>query len=98
MAGSTQNTYSRSPIPSTTAYDSSSVSSAASPRPSGVYDGGLMGASPRPMSGQNPQHMNMPSGMSMGHSSFQNPYHSATTSPGPPGMDSMASTGSSSGT
>ncbi|KAL5328802.1 hypothetical protein ACEPPN_002308 [Leptodophora sp. 'Broadleaf-Isolate-01'] len=99
MAGSTQNTYSRSPIPSTASYDSSSVSSAASPRTSGAYDGGLMGASPRPMSGQNPQqHMNLPPGASMGHSSFQNPYHSATTSPGPPGMDSMASTGSSSGT
>lgn len=54
-----------------------------------------MGASPRPLSGPHPQHMNM---QTMGHSSFQNPYGSATTSPGPPGMDSMASTGSSSGT
>jgi ribosomal protein L37AE/L43A len=52
-----------------------------------------MGASPRPLSGPQPQHINM-----MGHSSFQNPYGSTTTSPGPPGMESMASTGSSSGT
>jgi hypothetical protein len=50
-----------------------------------------MGASHRPMSGQ---HMNMPSSLPLGHSSFQNPYGSATTSPGPPGMDSMASGGS----
>ncbi|XMA15382.1 hypothetical protein WAI453_008173 [Rhynchosporium graminicola] len=99
MAGPAHNTYVRSPIPSTASYDSSSVSSAASPRMSGAYEGGLMGASPRPMSGQTPQqNLNMPSGALMGHSSFQTPYHSATTSPGPPGMDSMASTGSSSGT
>ncbi|KAF8866970.1 hypothetical protein BDZ45DRAFT_700501 [Acephala macrosclerotiorum] len=95
MAGPIQNAYSRSPAPSTKSYDSSSVSSAASPRPQGVYEGGLMGASPRPLSGPHPQHMNM---QPMGHSSYQNPYGSATTSPGPPGMDSMASTGSSSGT
>ncbi|KAE8444047.1 hypothetical protein EG329_000915 [Mollisiaceae sp. DMI_Dod_QoI] len=98
MAGPIQNTYSRSPAPSTKSYDSSSVSSAASPRPQGVYEGGLMGASPRPLSGPHPQHMNMQTGLPMGHSSFQNPYGSATTSPGPPGMESMASTGSSSGT
>ena len=93
MAGSTHNTYSRSPIPSTASYDSSSVSSATSPRP-GPYEGGLMGASPRPMNAQHPQHINMPGGLP-GHSSFQNTYGSATTSPGPPGMESMASTSSS---
>ncbi|KAF4633440.1 hypothetical protein G7Y89_g4679 [Cudoniella acicularis] len=99
MAGSSHNAYSRSPIPSTTSYDSSSVSSAASPRIQGGYEGGLMGASPRAMSGQHPQHINLPAGLPLGHSSFQNPYGSAATSPGPPGMDSMAaSTGSSSGT
>jgi hypothetical protein len=53
-----------------------------------------MGASPRPMSGQHPQHMSMP----LGPNSYQNPYGSATTSPGPAGMDSIASTRSSSGT
>ncbi|TVY29873.1 putative transcriptional regulatory protein [Lachnellula hyalina] len=95
MAGSSHNTYSRSPIPSTSSYDSSSVSSAASPRNQGVYEGGLMGASTRPMSGQHPQHANLP----LIHSGFQNPYSSGATSPGPPGMDSMAaSTRSSSGT
>jgi ribosomal protein L37AE/L43A len=58
-----------------------------------------MGASPRPMSGQHPQHVNLPSGLPLGHGGFQNPYSSAATSPGPPGMESMtASTGSSSGT
>lgn len=96
MAGSSHNTYPRSPIPSTTSYDSSSVSSAASPRNQGTYELGLMGASPRPMSGHQSQHINLPSGLPLGHGAFQNPYSSATTSPGPPGMD--ASTGSSSGT
>jgi ribosomal protein L37AE/L43A len=96
MAGS--NAYSKSPIPSTTSYDSSSVSSAASPRPQGLYDGGVMGASPRLMSGQHPQHMNMPPPTPVNHNSFQNPYNSSTASPGPAGVDSMTSTGSSSGT
>ena len=80
-------------MPSSNSYDSSSVSSAASPRPHGGYDGGLMGASPRPMSGQHPQHGNMPSGPN----SYNNQYSSGRTSPGPQG-DSLASTGSSSGT
>lgn len=56
-----------------------------------------MGASPRPISGQQLPHLNMPAGMSLGQSSYPNPYGSAT-SPGPPGMDSMASNDSSSGT
>ncbi|TVY20313.1 putative transcriptional regulatory protein [Lachnellula arida] len=95
MAGSSHNTYPRSPIPSTSSYDSSSVSSAASPRNQGVYEGGLMGASPRLMNSQHPQHVNLP----LVHSGFQNPYSSGATSPGPPGMESMAaSTRSSSGT
>ncbi|KAG0648991.1 putative transcriptional regulatory [Hyphodiscus hymeniophilus] len=98
MAGSGHNTYPRSPIPSTASYDSSSVSSAASPRPQGMYDGGLMGASPRPTSGHQLPHLNMPSGISLGGHPFQNSYGPANTSPGPPGMDSMASNDSSSGT
>lgn len=57
-----------------------------------------MGASPRPMSGHQLPHLNMPSGMPLGGNPFQHPYSSATTSPGPPGMDSMASNDSSSGT
>jgi ribosomal protein L37AE/L43A len=56
-----------------------------------------MGASPRPMSGQHLPHLTMP-GMTLGQSAFQHPYGSAATSPGPPGMDSMASNDSSSGT
>ncbi|PBP23355.1 hypothetical protein BUE80_DR005887 [Diplocarpon rosae] len=97
MPGSTPNAYPRSPIPSTTSYDSSSVSSAASPRTSGAYDQGLMGASPRLMSGRNAQLL-MPSGPPMSHRPFQDLYHSATGSPGPSGMESSASTRSSRGT
>lgn len=96
MAG--LNTYSRSPVPSTRSYDSSSVSSAASPRPHGLYDGVIMGASPRPISAQQPQHMNMAPPTPLTHSTFQNPYISSATSPGHSGMDSMASTGSGSST
>jgi ribosomal protein L37AE/L43A len=98
MADSGQNTHPISPMTSTTSYDSSSVSSAASPRPQGMYDAGLMGASPRPMSGHQLAPLNMPSSMSLGGSPFQHSYRSATTSPGPPGTDSMASNDSSSGT
>lgn len=93
--------YPRSPILSTSSYDSSSVSSATSPRPQGLYEGGLMGASPRPLSRNipHPQHMSMTSGLPpLGQSPFHHGYGSATTSPGGVGMDSMASTGSSSGT
>ncbi|KAK2629377.1 hypothetical protein QTJ16_000197 [Diplocarpon rosae] len=97
MPGSTPNAYPRSPIPSTTSYDSSSVSSTASPRTSGAYDQGLMGASPRLMSGRNAQLL-MPSGPPMSHRPFQDLYHPATSSPGPPGMESSASTRSSRGT
>lgn len=58
-----------------------------------------MGASPRLISGQRPQHISLPPGPSF-HSPFQNniPYNAARTSPGPSGLDSMASNGSSSGT
>ncbi|CAG8954441.1 hypothetical protein HYFRA_00006068 [Hymenoscyphus fraxineus] len=93
MAGASHNTYSRSPIPSTGSYDSSSVSSAASPRMQSGYEGGLMGASPRTMSGQSLPHINHP----MGHTSFQNPYSSTAVSPGPSGMESMAASTVSSG-
>lgn len=91
MAGS----YSRSPIPSRTSYDSESVSSAASPRPQGLYDSGMIGMSPRPMSGHILPILNMPSGHSMTHNPFQNPYGSNATSPAPPGMDTMTTTSSS---
>ncbi|TGO47833.1 hypothetical protein BOTNAR_0504g00050 [Botryotinia narcissicola] len=97
MTDPLHNTYPRSPIPSTSSYDSSSVSSATSPRPQGLYEGGLMGASPRPMTGNipHPQHMAMTSGLPPpGQSSFHHSYSSATTSPGGMGMDSIASNGS----
>lgn len=57
-----------------------------------------MGASPRPISAQQPQHMSMPPPTPLIHSSFPILYSSSTTSPGPSGMDSMASTGSGSST
>ena len=97
MAGSSHNAYSRSPAPSTNSYDSSSVSSATSPRHQGVYEGGLMGASPRALSGQYLPHINIPSAQ-LGQSAFQHHYGASTTSPGPSGMESMASNDSSSGT
>ncbi|KID67097.1 hypothetical protein H634G_02735 [Metarhizium anisopliae BRIP 53293] len=48
MAEPSHNPYARSPNPSTRSYDSSSVSSATSPRPPSRYLGGLLGASSRP--------------------------------------------------
>ncbi|KAF7864432.1 hypothetical protein EAF04_006566 [Stromatinia cepivora] len=101
MTDPLHNSYPRSPIPSTSSYDSSSVSSATSPRPQGLYEGGLMGASPRPLTGNisHPQHISMTSGLPPpGQSPFHHSYSSATTSPGGIGMESMASNGSSSGT
>ncbi|KAA8572300.1 hypothetical protein EYC84_002926 [Monilinia fructicola] len=101
MTDPLHNTYPRSPILSTSSYDSSSVSSATSPRLQGLYEGGLMGASPRPLSGNipHPQHIAMTSGLPPpGQSPFHHSYGSATTSPGGMGMESMASNGSSSGT
>ncbi|KAL3424680.1 fungal specific transcription factor [Phlyctema vagabunda] len=95
MSNSSHSAYPRSPIPSTTSYDSSSVSSATSPPPQSGFGAGLMGASPRPMSGQAPQIMNPQSGSSL-HSPFHHPYR-LTTSPGP-SIDSMADNDSSGGT
>ncbi|TAQ91226.1 hypothetical protein B7494_g453 [Chlorociboria aeruginascens] len=98
MEGSSHNSYPRSPVPSSASYDSSSVSSTASPRLQGGYERGLMGASPRPVSGHHSGHFSLSSGLGIGQPAFSHPYSSATTSPGPPGMDSVTSTGSSSGT
>ncbi|KAH8599482.1 fungal-specific transcription factor domain-containing protein [Bisporella sp. PMI_857] len=95
MAGSSHN-YPKSPVPSSNSYDSSS-STTTSPRPQGAFDGGLMGAAPRSMSGQHLPHINLPPGQ-LGQGSFQHHYGSSSTSPGPLGMDSMASNDSSSGT
>lgn len=56
-----------------------------------------MAVSSRPMTGQQHQHSSMSSGIPPGHSPFQNHYSSAANSPGPGGLESLAS-GSSSGT
>ena len=98
MAGSGRNTYPRSPLPSTQSYDSSSVSSATSPRPQGMYDGGLMGASSRRLSGHQLPQLNMSSGIPSGGNPVQNPYSSDANSPRLPGLESVASNDSSSGT
>ena len=60
MADPSHNPFSRSPNPSTRSYDSSSVSSATSPRPSSRYLGGLLGASVRPHPATSPQPLGMP--------------------------------------
>ncbi|OAQ61072.1 fungal specific transcription factor domain-containing protein [Pochonia chlamydosporia 170] len=60
MAEPSHNPYARSPNPSTRSYDSSSVSSATSPRPPSRYLGGLLGASSRPNAASSPQPLGMP--------------------------------------
>ncbi|KAL3959698.1 hypothetical protein ACCO45_004815 [Purpureocillium lilacinum] len=60
-AESSHNPYARSPNPSTRSYDSSSVSSATSPRPPSRYLGGLLGTSARPNAAPSPQPIGMPS-------------------------------------
>lgn len=97
MAAPPHTAFPRSPIPSTTSYDSSSVSSTASPKISGIYEGGLMGASPRLLTGPLPPHLNRSSGLSLGQNSFHRPYSPARSSPGL-GMEPMGSNDSSSGT
>ncbi|KFY79055.1 hypothetical protein V499_01915 [Pseudogymnoascus sp. VKM F-103] len=92
MAAPMHNNYPGSPMQSS--YDSSSVSSAASPQAQ-QYGGGLAGPSPR-LSGQPPHHIILPPANF--HAPYQNSYHPNAASPGPQGMDSIASTGSSSGT
>ncbi|KAG6198417.1 hypothetical protein E4U35_005864 [Claviceps purpurea] len=59
MADLSHNPYARSPNPSTRSYDSSSVSSATSPRPPSRYLGGLLGATARPNAASSPQSLGM---------------------------------------
>ncbi|ODA76390.1 hypothetical protein RJ55_08236 [Drechmeria coniospora] len=60
-AEQSHNSYARSPNPSTRSYDSSSVSSATSPRPLSRYPGTLLGTSVRPNAASSPQPLGMPS-------------------------------------
>jgi ribosomal protein L37AE/L43A len=95
MAAQALNNYPRSPQPSSTnSYDSSSVSSAASPSAQGVYGGGLIAATSRPTSVPHPQHMSMSPGSNLVHGQYT---YGSTSSPGPAVME-IGSNGSSSGT
>ncbi|KJZ71960.1 hypothetical protein HIM_08640 [Hirsutella minnesotensis 3608] len=89
-AESSHNPYARSPNPSTRSYDSSSVSSATSPRPPSRYLGGLLGTSSRPNAASSPQPIGMPS-LPPVNQSFP-PYSSISTSV--MGRESLASTDS----
>ncbi|KAI0384742.1 fungal-specific transcription factor domain-containing protein [Hypomontagnella monticulosa] len=60
MAASSHNPFPRSPNPSTRSYDSSSVSSATSPRPQVQLLGNLIGSSTRPNTAQAPQPIGIP--------------------------------------
>ncbi|KAL7623723.1 hypothetical protein AAE478_005276 [Parahypoxylon ruwenzoriense] len=60
MAASSHNPFPRSPNPSTRSYDSSSVSSATSPRPQVQLLGNLMGSSARSNTTQAPQPIGIP--------------------------------------
>ncbi|KAI2632582.1 fungal-specific transcription factor domain-containing protein [Hypomontagnella submonticulosa] len=61
MAASSHNPFPRSPNPSTRSYDSSSVSSATSPRPQVQLLGNLIGSNTRPNTAQAPQPIGIPS-------------------------------------
>ncbi|KAI0019423.1 fungal-specific transcription factor domain-containing protein [Xylariomycetidae sp. FL0641] len=96
MAASSHNMFPRSPNPSTRSYDSSSVSSATSPRPQVQYIGNLMGSSVRSSATHTPQPIGIPPLSSVNQSSFQ-PYTpvTATSMMGRdslPSNDSVAST------
>ncbi|CAJ2511950.1 Uu.00g075750.m01.CDS01 [Anthostomella pinea] len=96
MAASSHNTFPRSPNPSTRSYDSSSVSSATSPRPQVQYINSLMSTSVRSNISHTPQPIGIPPLPSVGHSSFQ-PYTPVTASyvmgrDSLPSNDSVAST------
>ncbi|KAI1845346.1 hypothetical protein JX265_005209 [Neoarthrinium moseri] len=73
MATSSHNPFPRSPNPSTRSYDSSSVSSATSPKPSSQYMGSLMGTSTRTSTVHAPQPIGIPPLPSASQPAFQ-PY------------------------
>ncbi|KAF7547933.1 hypothetical protein G7Z17_g7378 [Cylindrodendrum hubeiense] len=91
MASSSHNPYVRSPNLSTRSYDSSSVSSATSPRPSSQYLAGVMSANPRLNAAPTPQPIGIPHLPSVSQG-FQ-PYTPMTTSSSL-GQESLASTDS----
>lgn len=86
MAAPSQNLYSRSPNLSTRSYDSSSVSSATSPKPSVQYLSGVMNNNPRINASSTPQPLGMPPFPSV-NQAFQ-------TYPPMMGRESLASTDS----
>ncbi|OIW27851.1 hypothetical protein CONLIGDRAFT_579699 [Coniochaeta ligniaria NRRL 30616] len=81
MAAPSHNPYPRSANPSTRSYDSSSVSSATSPRVPSQYLGRLLGTSGRSNAAPPPQPIGIPPLLSSHHthrSSFQTPYTPVT--------------------
>ncbi|KAL2755295.1 hypothetical protein ACRALDRAFT_2104483 [Sodiomyces alcalophilus JCM 7366] len=80
--------YPRSPNPSTRSYDSSSVSSATSPRPTSQYlTGGVMNAGPRPTAGPAAQPVGIPPRPPVNQTPFQ-PYTPVPTGP-PPSRETL---------
>lgn len=96
MAASSHNPYPRSPNPSTRSYDSSSVSSATSPKPPIHYSGALMNTSTRPNAAAPPQPIGIPPLPPLQQTSFQ-PYTPVTAS-SIMGRDSLPSNASVSST
>ncbi|KAF7546658.1 hypothetical protein G7046_g9240 [Stylonectria norvegica] len=91
MAAPSQNPYSRSPNLSTRSFDSSSVSSATSPKSTAHYLTGMMNSNARLNAAQTPQPINIPSLPTVGQA-FQ-PYAPMTGSSAM-GRESLASTDS----
>ncbi|KAH6656633.1 transcription factor [Truncatella angustata] len=96
MAASSHNFFPRSPNLSTRSYDSSSVSSATSPRPSTQYIGSIMGTSTRSNIVHTPQPIGIPPLSSASQSAFQ-PY-TPMTGNSVMGRDSLPSNDSVVGT
>ncbi|KAI1506731.1 fungal-specific transcription factor domain-containing protein [Biscogniauxia marginata] len=96
MAASSHNLFTRSPNPSTRSYDSSSVSSATSPRPQTQYLSNLMGTNVRSNTAHPPQPIGIPPLPSVSQSSFQ-PY-TPVTATSVMGRDSLPSNESVAGT
>ncbi|KAI0136831.1 fungal-specific transcription factor domain-containing protein [Xylariales sp. AK1849] len=96
MAASSHNPFPRSPNPSTRSYDSSSVSSATSPKPSAQYLGSLMSTSTRLNTAHAPQPIGIPPLPPSNQSAFQ-PYTPMTAN-SMMGRDSLPSNDSVAGT